>query len=91
MFSLPLTSSGTVYGRNFECVCEDLQDGGHSQCMVKEVVHNAAAISLHSQVLLGAASREKVFPNALRQRAYVVKILIMLTDLPQGYTHTELH
>lgn len=54
-------------------------------------MHNAASIPLHSQVLLGAASREKVFPNALRQRTYVVKILITLTDLPQGYTHTELH
>ena len=81
MFYLPHTSSGTVYDRNFEHVCKHLQDQDHSQCMVKEIMQNTDSISLHPQVLLGA-SREKVFPNALRQHSYIVKILIMLTDLP---------
>lgn len=63
---------------------------GHRQCMVGEIVQNTASISLHSSALLGI-STEKVFPNALRQHSDAVKILIMVRDLPQGYTCTELH
>lgn len=74
----------------FEHVCKHLQNWGHSQRMAKEMVQNTDSISLRSQVLLGA-SREKVFPNALRQRSDIVKILITLTDLPEGYICTELH
>jgi len=57
--------------------------------MVKEITQNTDSISLHSHVLFGD-SREKVFPNALRQRSYIVKILIMLTDFPWGYICAEL-
>lgn len=44
---LPHMSSGAVYERNFECEWQRVQDQGHSQCGVKQVVQNTGLVSFH--------------------------------------------
>ncbi|CAN8209560.1 unnamed protein product [Coccothraustes coccothraustes] len=47
----PRMSSGAVYGRNFDCEWQHVQDQGHSQCGVKQMVQSTGLVSFHSQVL----------------------------------------
>lgn len=76
---MPRASSGGLF--LIETSSERVRKRVQGQGMVKEVAQNADAVSLRSQVPLGAG-REKVFPNASRQHSDVVKILVMLTGLP---------
>lgn len=48
---LPHMSSGAVYDRNCECEWQRVQDWGHSQRGVKQMVQNTGLVSFHSQVL----------------------------------------